>query len=398
MKTTKKTLLILQLLLVMSCYITAIGQSFSKSNYAPVLKGSEQVEETLVYFQKPSDWNSPVNIYIYDGAVNNNWPGEAMTLVEGSTYSFLIPESYQNPLIIFNAGSAQAPASGLEGFAAVNNGLYYKSGLSGLYDYGDNEVIKTFYFTKPAEWETTINAYVFDLSGTGGTNAAWPGEEMESQGDDVYKYTIDCTGYSKAMVIFNDGGTNQTADLVAVNNAWYNANGLEKIVLPLAVSSFTTDLESPQLLGTSITLTASAKNGNAPYEFKFSATINEVETDLTTYQSTNSTTWTPSINGEYTIKVYVKDADDAVVESELTYSIDVTIGMNMKKENSSLVYINNRTLFVQGEAGSQVAIVNLTGAVIEKFTLLDDNGSSTVLSPGIYIVSVENKATKIVVK
>jgi len=390
MKTIRQTFLSLLFLLATLSNTTASEQNFKTS----VLKESSETEGTMVYFQKPGDWSSSVNIYFYDSEKNNSWPGEAMNLVEGDIYSFLIPETYQNPSILFNADGIQAPDEG--GFNALNNGLYDTSGVIGLYGFEDTEAIKTFYFTKPSDWGATINAYIFDKTGTGGNNAPWPGEEIESLGNDQYKYTFDCTAYTKAMVIFNDGDK-QTPDLVAIHNAWYNASGIENILLPIVVSSFTTDVESPQLTGKTILLSASAKNGAEPYEYKFTATINEVETDLTTFQSVSSTSWIPSINGEYIIKVYVKDANSEIVESELSFTIDMPTGIEKTNTQSSSVYTNGQTLYINGEVGNQVSIMCITGAVVEKFTLLNKVGS-TPLSPGMYIVLVENKATKVIIK
>jgi hypothetical protein len=225
---------------------------------------------------------------------------------------------------------------------------------------------------------------------------------MESVGSDVYKYTIDCTGYTKAGVIFNDGTKQAPAPMtdgfVVIHNAWYSTSGLDNIVLPVGVSNFTADLESPQKVGTAIKLTATGENGTTPYQYKFTATINGVETEIATYQSSNSTTWTPTVNGSYTLKAYIKDANSNIVESELTYLIDVASGLNVTDSNTPIVYSNGRTVYIHGEVGNQVAIINLAGSVIEKFTLLDNISSKTIFLPGIYIVTVENKATKIVVK
>ena len=259
----------------------------------------------------------------------------------------------------------------------------------------------TVYFKKPNDWGASVNAYVYDLSGDK-KNAEWPGEAMESVGSDVYKYTIDCTGYTKAGVIFNDGTKQAPAPMtdgfVVIHNAWYSTSGLDNIVLPVGVSNFTADLESPQKVGTAIKLTATGENGTTPYQYKFTATINGVETEIATYQSSNSTTWTPTVNGSYTLKAYIKDANSNIVESELTYLIDVASGLNVTDSNTPIVYSNGRTVYIHGEVGNQVAIINLAGSVIEKFTLLDNISSKTIFLPGIYIVTVENKATKIVVK
>ncbi len=363
---------------------------------------AESIEGTKVYFEKPAAWSSPVNIYIYgDGDVNNLWPGEAMTLESGSIYNFTIPASYVNPRIIFNATGLQAPSG--EGFLPQNNGLYDTSGFIGLYGVEDTEPVKTLYFTKPAAWGSSIFAYVYDSNGVGGENAAWPGLEMESLGGDQYKYTIDCTGYTKAVVIFNDNGSNQSpasgeGGFLIIHNAWYTVGGVESLMLPLNISSLTASPESPQALGSVISLSAVAENGKAPYLFKFSLILNGEETVLNDYQSEGTASWKPLVNGAYTVKVYVKDAANNVVDIMLPYSIDVASGMDMKDVNLSKAYSVGRDIYVQGEAGAEVAVISINGTVIAKFILTGELKPVTVPGPGVYIVTVGDKTSKIIIK
>lgn len=363
---------------------------------------AESIEGTKVYFEKPAAWSSPVNIYIYgDGDVNNSWPGEAMTPESESIYSFTLAPSYVNPRIIFNAAGVQAPLG--EGFLPVNDGLYDTSGFIGIYGIEDTEPVKTLYFTKPAAWGSSIFAYVYDSDGVGGQNADWPGLEMESLGDDQYKYTIDCTGYTKAVVIFNDNGSNQIpasgeGGFLIIHNVWYTVKGLGSLMQPLNISSLTTSPESPQTLGSVISLSAVAENGKAPYLFKFSIILNGEETVLNDYQSGSTASWQPLVNGAYTVKVYVKDAANNVVDIMLPYSIDVASGIDMKDVNLSQAYSVGRDIYVQGEAGAEVAVFSVNGTVIAKFILTGELKPITVPGPGVYIVTVGKKTSKVIIK
>lgn len=62
---------------------------------------------STVYCDIGNEWNGAiVNAYVFaDKGVYNNWPGAAMTWVEGTIYSFEVPQDME--YIIFNNGSSQ---------------------------------------------------------------------------------------------------------------------------------------------------------------------------------------------------------------------------------------------------------------------------------------------------
>ena len=61
------------------------------------------------------------------------------------------------------------------------------------------------YFKKPSNWSNTVNAYIYDESGsTTLTVANWPGVAMKDEGNGLYSYEF-TEGWSSALVIFNDG-------------------------------------------------------------------------------------------------------------------------------------------------------------------------------------------------
>ena len=84
-----------------------------------------------VYFEKPSDWGSNINIYLYDSSTNSTvgagWPGTSMTASGDGTYTYEYTTSNSNLMIVFNDGGAhQAPAD--KGFQYVNQGYYTSAG------------------------------------------------------------------------------------------------------------------------------------------------------------------------------------------------------------------------------------------------------------------------------
>ncbi len=94
------------------------------------------------------------------------------------------------------------------------------------------------YFEKPESWSNSIKCYIWNDTYT---NSGWPGVSMEEYSDGIYviEYPADKT---ELNVIFNDG-SNQTGDLKAVVNGYYNKDGyvktdsLEKIEVEKVVVS-----------------------------------------------------------------------------------------------------------------------------------------------------------------
>ena len=84
----------------------------------------------------------------------------------------------------------------------------------------------TVYFKPPTTWGTsTPKIHYWNATPTGSiTNTTWPGINMNPLCDGWYSYTF--TGVSSINIIFNNGsggvGTNQTPDLIASANAWYD--------------------------------------------------------------------------------------------------------------------------------------------------------------------------------
>ena len=89
----------------------------------------------------------------------------------------------------------------------------------------------------------------------------------------------------------------------------------------LAVDSFTADKETPQLVGSQITLTADAIGGTWNYEYKFYEVKDGEETVLQDYSSQSTCLWTPDSAGTKTLKVEVKDSDGNVATSSMEYEV-----------------------------------------------------------------------------
>jgi hypothetical protein len=85
------------------------------------------------------------------------------------------------------------------------------------------------------------------------------------------------------------------------------------IVEPLALSSLGTNLPSPQKVGTSITLTAGATGGVAPYQYKWLISDGTSWTVAQQWSTSSTFTWTPSVaKANYSIGVWVRSATNTV--------------------------------------------------------------------------------------
>ena len=84
------------------------------------------------------------------------------------------------------------------------------------------------YFEKPLNWGSNINIYLW--SGDEYKNATWPGVAMTDLGDNLYGIEWpEGKENASLKVIFNDG-SNQTGDLDAKMNGYYNQSGYVKTV------------------------------------------------------------------------------------------------------------------------------------------------------------------------
>ncbi len=121
----------------------ASGLSLSKSM---ILEGNSwaayntsqdpEVTKKIAYIELPLGWNEPY-AYVYEegsGSVKQNaaWPGIKMIKVSDRLYKYEVDSSFTNPLVIFNDGNNQYPASGQKGLS-LNGSMIYKNDNWSLY-------------------------------------------------------------------------------------------------------------------------------------------------------------------------------------------------------------------------------------------------------------------------
>lgn len=162
----------------------------------------------------------------------------------------------------------------------------------------------------------------------------------------------------------------------------------------LTAGAISTDKAAPQYAGTAIKITTNeATNGSGNYAYKFVVVDeNNNEKVIKDYSDSKTATWTPSVKGNYTIKVYSKDTtDDKEVVATKSFAIDPVQGPQVNFVKFSI------------KSGAQVgdSIKISTGAtgtgVKYKYIILDSNSKiaySTGYSKRAYTTWVPNAAGK----
>ena len=111
------------------------------------------------------------------------------------------------------------------------------------------------------------------------------------------------------------------ADQITVPLARVGKGGGGPVIKKPVINSFSSDLQSPQNVGTSINFSASAtsENGAVTYEYKVDGTT------VQAYSSKSTFEWTPSAAGTYKITVTAKDTAGKTASKDLTYVIEKSI-------------------------------------------------------------------------
>ena len=175
---------------------------------------TEPIPTTGAVFFKNSEKWSNVKAYYWSMADQKMcaWPGEDMILVDGDIYGIILPEGTE--YIIFNNGDA---AQTIDISLAGANKLYADekwSDYSGTIadkkpDTSDSSVNYegNVFFKNTMNWK---EVYIYYWSTIDPKMTTWPGEKMNSLGDDIYGFTLP---EGVESVIFTDGDGTQTDDL-----------------------------------------------------------------------------------------------------------------------------------------------------------------------------------------
>lgn len=350
-----------------------------------------------VYCKNTAGW-STVNAYMWikdTTTANASWPGQAMTKVSGNIWRFEVTNSSWN-MIIFNDGSAQTTDLDYPGA-----GYIYDNSTKQWSVYETQPTTVTPTTTKPTTVSPTtpsptqsgsstgknyvyceneagwsgVTAYMW-IKDTQTANAGWPGVAMTNIGGNIWRYEVPKTTFN--MIIFSNNGQNQTTDLTYPGKDYiYNNKTGEWTVYDtsrLQVSSFTSDLASPQYNGVGIILSAEAEGDGTVY-YKFSVTKGSSTTVLSDFSTANQVLWTPQTAGTYTLTYDFRDAKGNTNKRTKEYVIEdgssvVTPFIKTVTPNSGDIK-NNANVQIKVAAGGGKTGTNL---LFYKYTIKNPSG------------------------
>jgi hypothetical protein len=257
----------------------------------------------------------------------------------------------------------------------------------------------TIYFKNTDNW-SNVYCYMW-VKDTKTENKSWPGEAMTDEGDGIWSYTIK-DEYD--MVIFNNNSGTQTGDLDYPGDGMIRngVNGsFEKYdTSPLKISSFSSDLSSPQYVGSVVTFTTNATSAGATVEYQYSINNSVVQA----YSSNNTVSWAPTSAGSYTIRVDVKDSAGNENSRETSFEIkDPTsetkpVYLSASPANKTQILANTTTNIKINAAGGNTGTKLLFYKYVVKDALgtqentayytLNNTFSFTPKSNGTYTVAV----------
>ena len=97
---------------------------------------------------------------------------------------------------------------------------------------------------------------------------------------------------------------------------------VKEVVIDDLFASLSIDKNSPQDVGTDLTLSASAIGGSGTKQYSFVVMKDGNEVYSTAYSTNSTTTWTPNASGTYTVVVNAKDASGQTATATKSFVIN----------------------------------------------------------------------------
>lgn len=182
------------------------GDGSTDSNKAVVTEGT-------IYYNNTENW---ANVYAYYWSSQSEqlsvWPGVQMKKVEGNVYSIDLPAGSE--YIIFNDGNAlKTKDISLAGAGKIYNNEKWSDYSGTIADKKPDTPDSSVNYEGNVFFKNTMNwkeVYIYYWSTIDPKMTTWPGEKMNSLGDDIYGFTLP---EGVESVIFTDGDGTQTDDL-----------------------------------------------------------------------------------------------------------------------------------------------------------------------------------------
>ena len=222
--------------------------------------------------------------------------------------------------------------------------------------------------------------YIHYRAGAGTWTTA-PGKAMIKTSEVAgytHMYTIDLGSETYAEVCFNDGNNNwdsrNGANYKFNTGAYTFSNGtIKEYVAPtptaLSLNVSLSDATVPS--NKQFTITASAKGGTAPYQYRYVAVYRSNETVLKDYSTGAACTATLPLYAYYTVKVTVKDAAGTTIEKETPLTVTYI---------SSVVLTADKTTAKTGEKVTFTTQSRTNGIPVTYKYTVTGNGTTTTLN------------------
>ena len=219
------------------------GNQEPEEPIAPSMSEGEQA----AFFENTSGWDGKIRAWVWSSSKNytgGTWPGQTCTYLGNNIWKWSYTGTDKIPDgsgIIFNNGSSQTADMTWKNGGYYNAGGYVKT-IEGAGEIPDNPDQPdtpddgqqwTAYYNDTNWGNSTVYAYVWDA---GDNNrqylGSWPGKAMTRNSEGLWYITFTAEkSLVSPMIIFNNGqgggGSNQTGDLVFINNGVYNYNGYQ---------------------------------------------------------------------------------------------------------------------------------------------------------------------------
>ena len=267
------------------------------------------------------------------------------------------------------------------------------------------------YFEKPANWGSSINAYLYGESGSASQNAVWPGQAMTRTVDGLYRIAVD-RSYAGGYVVFNDG-TNQVpgfmdTGFIVVANGVYDFSGYTgQQITPSTEESSSEEETTPAVIEpvqvTGVKAVYSDGKVTVTWNDNGAQMYKVVRSDGTsgyvnlTYKATaagweDSKDLTDAQLYYYRVIGYFKDTDGNLVMGEQSDAVAVVVldGAPQKVTNLQTT-VNNSNVTLTWNQADHVRYYKVSRAAgtagkyfSMKYNITDASYTETGVAPGLY--------------
>ncbi len=271
--------------------------------------------ENGVYFEKPSGWNTGINVYIYDGntdtTIGTAWPGTAMKADGNNVYYYEFTPTSSNVKVIFNDGGNQAPGAQMPGFDFENRGYYTTAGMQRIVEKETNVDVTAVSLNKTSATINVNDTVVLSATVTP-SNATDPSITWSTSNASVATVsngvvTGKSAGTAKITATSSNGKT-ATATITVEQSQ------TEGLVNNSKVSATSVSV------GDTVTITGAASGGTTPYSFAYYYKKSSASsyTTIKDYSTSKTASFTAASDTTYNVRVIVKDGDGTKKTKDFT--------------------------------------------------------------------------------